>query len=145
LGKAKYAAAALKHAHKLPKPTKKGLGIAIAIVIGLGLLLLGLFIALVIWLVNVIGSSDTTSQVIDSAQQATNQVVENQLQGVDTNPLNYIVDGTVDTSQLEQTIQSLSPQQLVLFTQQFTTEVNQLLESGQIVQEQATQLLNLLP
>lgn len=145
MGKAKYAKRALKHAHKLPRPTKKSFLIAGAVLVALGLLLLGLVIAFIVWLVGVISSSDTTNQVIDSAQQATNQVVEDQLQGVDTNPLNYIVDGTVDTSQLEQTIQSLSPQQLVLFTQQFTTQVNQLLESGQIVQEQATQLLQLLP
>lgn len=145
MGKTKYAKHALKHAHKLPRPAKKTI-IWVAVGIALfGLLLLGLLIALIVWLASVISSSDTTTQVIDSTEQATSQVVQDNLVGIETDPLSYIQNGQVNTVALEEQVKSLSPDQIILFTQQFTAQVNELLETGQIVQEQANQLLGIVP
>lgn len=145
LGKATYAKHAMKHAHKLPRPAKKTIIWVVAIIGVIGLVLVGLIIALIVWLVSVITSSDTATQVIDTAQQTTTQVVQDNLQGVQTDPLAYIENGQVNTTALEEQVKALSPDQLILFTQQFTDQVNQLLESGQIVQEQANQFLQIIP
>lgn len=134
-----------KHASKLPKPSKKAIIWVAAIAGVVGLLIIGLLIAGGIWLFSLISSSDTASQVTDMAKQSATQVVEGQLEGVQTDPLAFIQNGQVDTAALQEQVQALSPQQLILFTQQFTSQVNQLLESGQLAQEQANQLLQLIP
>lgn len=134
-----------KHASKIPRPSKKAfIWIAVAVTV-FGLLMIGLIVAFVIWIVSVISSSDTTTQVTDMAREATTQVVEGQLEGVQTDPLAYIQEGQIDTTALQEQVQALSPQQLVLFTQQFTDQVNKLRESGQLAQEQAAQLLQVIP
>lgn len=129
----------------MPMPSKKTFAIAGVIIGVIIVTLVGLFIALAIWLFNVVMDSGAGDAVVESAQQATTQIVEDQLQGIQTDPLAYVVNGEIDTSSLQEQIEALSPQQLVLFTQEFTTQVNELVETGQLVQEQADALTSLLP
>lgn len=128
--------------NKLPKRLKNWVWVIVGLIVALGFLFIALIIFFIIWLAGVIQSSDTTTQVIDTAKQ---QVTETQVPDLNTNPLDYIQNGEVNTTKLQQYVESLSPDQLLVFVPEFRQEMNQLLESGKLLQEQANALLQLLP
>lgn len=137
----KYAAAgkAVKHVGKLKMPSKKAILIVVGIISLIGLLVLAGIIALIIWLVSLI-NPDTVSETASNVQNVTQEVLPQ------INPQAFIEsNGQVDVQALQEQISSLPPAQVALWAEAFRTQVNQLLEQGQIVQEQAEQLLNVLP
>lgn len=136
----KYAAAgkALKHAKNIKKPTKKTIFIILAVV-GASILFITIgFIALIIWLVNTVTSdpvTQTTNSITETAQNA--------IQGVNLDE--YVQDGQVNVTALEQQIRSLSPEQLLVAAEPVRSQINDWVEQGLLIQSEAERLQQLLP
>jgi hypothetical protein len=137
----KYAAAskALKHSGKVKMPAKKTILIIVGVISFIGLLILAGFIALVIWLIGLI-NPNTVTETANNVQSVAQEVLPQ------VNPQAFIEpNGQVDTQALEEQISALPPAQVALWVEAFRTQINQLLEQGQILQSQAELLLNVLP
>jgi len=130
---------ALRHAKNMKLPSKKTFFIIAGVLSAIALLLLAGFIALVIFLIGLI-TPDAVNQTTRTVQEVSRGAVEA------TNPRQYIQsNGQIDVPAVEEQIRSLPPAQLSLWAGSFKSQINQLLEQGQIVQSQAEQLLKLLP
>lgn len=136
----KYAAAgrALKHTKRTKRPTKKTIFIFLAVVGGIILILTVSFIALTIWLVDTVTSdpvTQTSNSITETAQSA--------IQGVNLDE--YVQNGQVNVTALEDQLRLLSPEQLLIAAEPVRSRINQWVEQGLLIQSDAERLQQLLP